>query len=320
MAAPVPLDGVAVDLRRRPPPPGRTSPGCSPPGRSSGWTPLDLSPPPRRPQRRRAGRPRRRSRRSSRPAPATACGPARSSPPSAWPRCRSPAPSRCRWTACGPTTSTSGCSRPRATPRRARRTRPHARRLVKLGRPIPGLQIRIVDPTTGTASARARGGRARDPGHLGDDRLLQPARRRPPRRSGEGWLRTGDLAYLVDGELVMCGRIKDMIIVGGRNVYPAGHRDRGRRRSRACGPATSSPSASTGRHGREAIVVVAESKAADPEPVRRLGGRDRARGGRRARPARWCSWRPGSLPKTSSGKLQRSLCRARYLDEALQPV
>ena len=35
----------------------------------------------------------------------------------------------------------------------------------------------------------------------------------------DGWLRTGDLAYLLDGELVMCGRIKDVIIVGGR---PAG--------------------------------------------------------------------------------------------------
>src|SRR3546814_9090410 len=35
-----------------------------------------------------------------------------------------------------------------------------------------------------------------------------------------GWLRTGALAYVVDGEMVMCGRIKDMTIVGGRNVYP----------------------------------------------------------------------------------------------------
>ena len=50
----------------------------------------------------------------------------------------------------------------------------------------------------------------------------------------DGWLRTGDLAYLLDGEMVMCGRIKDMIIVGGRNVFPEDvERALGRRRRRA---------------------------------------------------------------------------------------
>ena len=41
-----------------------------------------------------------------------------------------------------------------------------------------------------------------------------------PTRDPDGWLDTGDLGYLVDGEVVVCGRVKDVIIMGGRNIYP----------------------------------------------------------------------------------------------------
>ena len=36
----------------------------------------------------------------------------------------------------------------------------------------------------------------------------------------QGWLATGDLGYLIDGQIVICGRRKDVIIMGGRNIYP----------------------------------------------------------------------------------------------------
>ena len=67
----------------------------------------------------------------------------------------------------------------------------------------------------------------------------------------------------------MCGRIKDMIIVGGRNVYP---QDIETAVATVDGVRAGNVIAFgvDGRHGREAIVVVAESKATDPEPVRRL--------------------------------------------------
>ena len=67
------------------------------------------------------------------------------------------------------------------------------------------------------------------PGYYGDPEATRAS-------SSDGWLHTGDLAYLVDGELVVCGRIKDVIIVGGRNVFPEdverAHRRRRRRARR----------------------------------------------------------------------------------------
>ncbi|QGG95683.1 AMP-binding protein [Actinomarinicola tropica] len=192
---------------------------------------------------------------------------------------------------------------------------PHARRLAKLGRAVPGLQIRIVDPATGQVlSDREAGeleiqGTSVCSGYYNDPEATAELFR-------DGWLRTGDLAYTIDDELVMCGRIKDVIIVGGRNVFPE---DIERAVSGVDGvrPGNVIAFGVEGRNGREAIVVVAETKAEDTaamhgtinEHVRRVVGT----------PAKDIVLvPPGTLPKTSSGKLQRSLCRQRYLEVDLQ--
>ncbi len=75
-------------------------------------------------------------------------------------------------------------------------------------------------------------------------------------------MRTGDLGYLVDGELVVCGRIKDLIILGGRNVYP---QDVERAVADVDGVRAGNVIAfgTQGRRGREALVVVAEARDAD---------------------------------------------------------
>lgn len=192
-----------------------------------------------------------------------------------------------------------------------------ARRLAVLGRPLPGLEVRICDPVTGERM------RDREVGELevrGDS--VTPGYFRRPAATREalhdGWLRTGDLGYLVAGELVVCGRIKDVIIVGGRNVFPE---DAERAAGAVEGVRAGNVIAfsTEGRNGREALILVAETKADDHASVRAaVGSRVAAAVG--VTPAEIVLVRAGTLPKTSSGKLQRSLCRARYLDEELEPV
>ncbi|MDG2040378.1 MAG: AMP-binding protein, partial [Ilumatobacter sp.] len=138
----------------------------------------------------------------------------------------------------------------------------------------------------------------------------------------DGWLCTGDLAYLLDGELVMCGRIKDVIIVGGRNVFPEDI-------ERAVGPLDGVRAGNVialgveGYKGKESVVVVAEVRLTGTS-----GGLDDVRAHIHERTLEVCGLpprdvmlvQPGTLPKTSSGKLQRAKCREEYLNEELQFV
>jgi fatty-acyl-CoA synthase len=185
-----------------------------------------------------------------------------------------------------------------------------ARRLVRLGRPVPGLEIRITEPETGrvlderhVGELEIRGSSV-TPGYYRRDDLVAESFR-------DGWLRTGDLAYLVDGELVVCGRRKDVIIVGGRNVFPEDI-------ERAVGAVDGVRAGNViafgieGRHGKEAIVVVAEVRTDDETLVRKFVN-ERVREVVGVPPKHVVLVAPSTLPKTSSGKLQRAACRERYL-------
>ena len=192
--------------------------------------------------------------------------------------------------------------------------RESTRHLVLLGRPVPGLEIRIVDPVSGDVRADREVGEL----EIRGTSVTSGYYRRPDATEAafhDGWLRSGDLGYLVDGELVICGRIKDLIIVGGRNVYPE---DVERAAASVEGVRAGNVIAFAvdGRRGKEALVVVAESKDPDLEGVRAaVAGRVREVVG--LPPEEVVLVEPGTLPKTSSGKLQRSLCRSRYLSAAL---
>jgi len=192
-----------------------------------------------------------------------------------------------------------------------------SRRLARLGTPLRGLELRACDPVTGAPLGEREVGELEvrgasvTPGYYRRGDVTAATRH-------EDWLRTGDLGYLVDGEVVVCGRLKDVIIIGGRNVFPE-------EIERAAGgvdgvrPGNVVAFGMPGRRGKEGIVVVAETRRDDADALHD------------AVVARVCDAvgvpplevvlvQAGTLPKTSSGKLQRSRCRDQYLEDALAPA
>lgn len=194
---------------------------------------------------------------------------------------------------------------------------PVSRKLALLGKPVPGLRMRIVDAETGEVRPERHVGELQIAGTSVTSGYYKRPDATAELFSGE-WLKTGDLAYLVDGELVICGRIKDVIIVGGRNVYPQDV-------ERAVGVIEGVRAGNViafgvgGYKGKESVVVVAETRADDPGALRKaIHHRVLEAVGLPARDVMLVQ--PGTLPKTSSGKLQRALCKDRYLSEELQLV
>ena len=129
----------------------------------------------------------------------------------------------------------------------------------------------------------------------------------------DGWLDTGDLGYLADGELVLTGRRKDLIIVNGRNIWP---QDVEHIAEQFRGVRTGDAAAFTvdGDDGIEVVVLLQcreQDEDARTELLRGIEGEVRAALGidPRVTPVP-----PHSLPKTTSGKLSRSRARQAYLD------
>ncbi|PCB39111.1 AMP-binding protein, partial [Pseudomonas aeruginosa] len=139
-------------------------------------------------------------------------------------------------------------------------------------------------------------------------------------RDGRTWLRTGDLGFLRDGELFVTGRLKDMLIVRGHNLYP---QDIERTVE------SEVPSARKGRvaafavtvDGEEGIGIAAEIGRGVQKsvPAQELidSIRQAVAEAYQEAPKVVALLNPGALPKTSSGKLQRSACRLRLEDGSL---
>ena len=94
-----------------------------------------------------------------------------------------------------------------------------AKEFVTCGYPLPGYDVEIRDsegrhlPDRQVGTLYVRGPSVMS-GYFGEDALTREV------LSRDGWLNTGDLAYIVDGSLVITGRQKDLIIINGRNIWP----------------------------------------------------------------------------------------------------
>jgi fatty-acyl-CoA synthase len=94
-------------------------------------------------------------------------------------------------------------------------------RVETVGRPIPGLEVKVVDPATGETLGDNVQGELCARGHCVMLGYYNNAEATSEAIDTDGWLHTGDLAVrLPDGYYKITGRIKDMVIRGGENIYP----------------------------------------------------------------------------------------------------
>ncbi len=198
----------------------------------------------------------------------------------------------------------------------------NARVLSGSGQVPPEGGVRIVDPDTAAPSA---------PGRVGEIWLAGPHVtagywRRPDATAatfaatitGEGdtrYLRTGDLGLIVDGELYVAGRLRDMIVIRGRNHYPQDIELTVSSAHPATRPGCVAAFAVPGPDGAERVVVVQEIRPAaglDPDEVA-AAIRAAVLREHDVSLTELVLTTPGELAKTSSGKIMRAAARRRHL-------
>lgn len=196
---------------------------------------------------------------------------------------------------------------------------PMSRRFVFCGRAMPGYDVQIRDDI-GRPLPDRRVGRI----CLKGPSLMQGYFRNPDATDAvmlpDGWLDSGDMGYMVDGKLVVTGRTKDLIIVGGRNIWPqdlewAIEQLDGVRAGDVAAFAV------TGRDEVESVVVVVECRARSVDErtmmreavsatVQRVAGV----------PCQVVLAPTRSLTFTTSGKLSRAAARDHYLGGMIRDI
>ncbi|HKQ72778.1 MAG TPA: amino acid adenylation domain-containing protein [Blastocatellia bacterium] len=202
-----------------------------------------------------------------------------------------------------------------------------AARLVSCGRPWLDHRIEIVDPESLTANP---------PGKVGEVWVAGPSIAsgywNRPEESGRVFfpattaeqskrLRTGDLGYLLDGMLFLTGRLKDLIIIRGRNLYPQDLELTAERAIPALEPSAGAAFSIDTEQGEQLVLVNEIRRAAQPafDEIAQAVSQAIA-SEHEVTLFDFVLLRPGTLPRTTSGKVRRSKCKIRYLEDRLEVV
>ncbi|NOZ56398.1 MAG: AMP-binding protein, partial [Calditrichaeota bacterium] len=202
------------------------------------------------------------------------------------------------------------------------------RELVACGAALGGQRLAIVNPETG---------RECGPGEIGEVWVKGPSVaqgywERPEEtertfggriaETGEGpFLRTGDLGFVHEGQLFIAGRIKDLIIIRGVNYYPQ-DLELTSERSHPSLRVGSAAAFAIEVEGEEQLVIAQELEFRQKPDVAEVTAaiREAIVDEHGILPYAVVLVKPGRIPKTSSGKIQRYACRQKYLDGTLEVV
>lgn len=181
------------------------------------------------------------------------------------------------------------------------------------GRALPEHEVRVIDDDGNAVPERTRGrivfrGPSRTNGYFRNAQATSEV------LDADGWLDSGDLGYIADGELFVTGRLKDCIIKGGRNIIPqdvemATWAADGVRKGCVAAFGSLDPGS-----GTERLVVVAETRLKDAAERKRVraSATEEVASKVGIPPDDVVLVPPGSVPKTSSGKIQRVESRRLY--------
>ncbi|PTL81416.1 fatty acyl-AMP ligase [Vitiosangium sp. GDMCC 1.1324] len=181
--------------------------------------------------------------------------------------------------------------------------------VLSVGRMLRGIELRIVDD-----EGRPVGERQEGEILLRGTSLFSGYYKNPEATDGvlrDGWLYTGDLGYVADGELFICGRSKDLIIKAGENHHPYTMENAASQVAGVRVGCVAAVGVGNLQTGTEDIVIVCETTETKPDALRQLCKHveEMVYQGSGVRPNRVIPVAPHTVPKTTSGKIKRAYIR-----------